>query len=205
MVIPTKEQVAKLAPRVKPIYLDAFTRAEEVFTKYGIAENALRVAHFMAQALHETGGFTILTESLSYSSPERLMAVWPSRFKTRADGLPFVKNPRALANKVYGGRMGNIGPDDGWKYIGRGIIQMTGKESYTRIGNELGVDLVGNPDLALDPRYLLAIAANEWKRSGCNAHADRNDLKAVTKAINGGYIGIAERQAWFLKTKEVWK
>jgi putative chitinase len=212
MIRVTKEQVATLAPMVKPVYLDAFARADEVFAKYGISENARRVAHFMAQALHETGRFTILTESLRYTHAEQIAKTWPyqeknpkpHQFRNAEEAAPYVRNPEKLANRVYAGRMGNVNPGDGWKFIGRGIIQMTGRESYERIGRELGVDLAGNPDLALDPRYLLAIAANEWKRSGCNEKADADDLKAVTKAINGGYIGLDERRAELARTKKLW-
>jgi putative chitinase len=204
MIHISKEQVRALAPRAKSVYIDAFAIADEVLGQYGVNENYLRVTHFMAQALHETGGFSILTESLNYSTPERLMAVWPSRFPTKESAAPYVRNAQALANKVYGGRMGNVAPNDGWKYIGRGMIQMTGRESYERFGVALGIDLTGNPDLAFDPRYSLAIAAYEWLHSGCNAHADADDVKAVTKAINGGYIGLDERRAWLAKTKKVW-
>jgi putative chitinase len=212
MIHVTREQVARLAPHIKPIYLDAFTNADEVLARYGVNENALRVAHFMAQACHETGGFTILTESLTYTHAERIAAIWPyqranpkpHQFKSAEEAAPYVRNAEKLANRVYAGRMGNVNPGDGWKFIGRGMIQLTGRESYEKFGALLGIDLEGNPDLAIDPRYSLAIAAVEWQRSGCNAKADANDVKAVTKAINGGYIGLDERRALLAQTKAIW-
>jgi putative chitinase len=204
MISITREQIVALAPHAKQQYLDAFAAADNVLANYEANANALRVAHFVAQVLHETGALTILTESLNYSTPERLMAVWPSRFPTKEAALPFVRNSQALAEKVYGGRMGNVDPGDGFKYIGRGMIQITGRESYERFGRALGIDLAGAPDLAVDSRYSLAIAAEEWRASGCNGFADNDDLRAVTKAINGGYIGLDERRAWLVKTKATW-
>lgn len=204
MIEVTKDQLLQLAPRAKQRYLDAFGCADSVLSARGVNHNPLRVAHFIAQVMHETGGLSILTESLNYRAA-RIVEVWPSRFKTVADAQLYERNPQKLANKVYGGRMGNTGPNDGWLYIGRGLIMMTGKESYTRAGKALGIDLVANPDLAIDPRYMLAIAAEEWERTGCNEKADRDDISAVTKAINGGYIGLTNRQMWLMKTKTIWK
>jgi predicted chitinase len=203
MIPLTTAQLNSLAPNAKANYRTAFETADEVFAKYGINDSALRLRHFMAQILHETGALTILTESLNYRA-ERLLDVWPTRFKTVADATPFAHNPEALANNVYGGRMGNVDPGDGWKYIGRGLMQITGRESYERYGQALGIDLAGNPDFATDPQYTLAIAAEEWVASKCNDYADADDIRRVTKAINGGYIGLAERQAWLGKTAAIW-
>jgi putative chitinase len=142
-------------------------------------------------------------ESLNYRA-ERLLQVWPTRFKTIADATPYAHNAEALANNVYSGRMGNVNPGDGWKFIGRGLMQITGRESYERYGKALGIDLAGNPDLATDPQYTLAIAGEEWVASKCNEYADADDIKKVTKAINGGYIGLKERGDWLAKTTAIW-
>jgi len=207
MTIPvTRTHVLSLAPNAKPQYLAAFDGADEILSRYGANENALRVAHFMAQVLHETGGLTILRESLNYASADRLMAVWPKRFPTRDAAAPYVHNPEKLANFVYARKeLGNVNAGDGWRFIGRGMIQITGRDAYERFGRELGVDLAADPELAVDPRFSLAIAAVEWKASGCNALADADDVKAVTRAINGGYIGLDERRGWLVKTKRVWR
>jgi putative chitinase len=202
-VTPTTEQVQRLAPQAKAFYIQAFALAAEVLARNEI-NTGLRVAHFMAQVLHESGGLLIARESMTYSSPERLMEVWPSRFKTPGGALPFVRNPEALAEAVYGGRMGNTEPGDGFRFRGHGMLQTTGRESYARYGKELGIDLVGDPDLAIDPRYALALAAAEWKASGCNPFADADSLVGVTRRINGGTVGLTERAAWLTKTKAVW-
>jgi putative chitinase len=202
MIEVTMDQVKKLAPNIKPAYEQAFRDVNAVLTEFGVNENKLRVAHFMAQILHESGAFTILEENLNYSA-KRMTQVWPSRFKTIADATPFAKNPEKLANKVYGGRMGNVDPGDGWKYRGRGLLQLTGRESYKKHGARVGADLETNPDLAASD-LALKIAAAEFKASGCNAFADADNVDKVTKAINGGLIGLAERKAWLVKTKKIW-
>ena len=203
MIPITPEQLKGLAPKAKPQCLSAFDAADAVFATYGVNENSKRLAHFMAQILHESGGLCIIKENLSYSA-ERMMVIWPKRFPTLESAQPFAKNPQALANKVYGGRMGNTGPDDGWKFIGRGLLQITGRESYEKFGRILGIDLAGNPDLAADPMWSLKIACEEWKEKGCNAFADNDDITTITTRINGGLIGFDERQKWLVKTKAVW-
>ena len=203
MIRLTPEQLQLLAPNALPRCRDAFANADEVFARYGINENGLRVAHFMAQVLHESGGLCIIEENLNYTA-KRMMQIWPKRFPTIEIAKPYEKNPQALANKVYGGRMGNTGPDDGWLYIGRGLLQITGRESYDRYGSRLGCNLVGEPSLASDPQWSLKIAAEEWTDKNCNTFADQDDITTITKRINGGLIGFEERQKWLAKTKQVW-
>ena len=127
----TLSQIAHLAPNARSSYRDAFQNGQAVLDQHNIAETPLRVAHFMAQVLHETGGLTIQFENLNYSA-ERLPKVWPSRFKPKGplNPIDYAHNPEKLANEVYGGRMGNTGPNDGFTYRGRGLLQLTGKESY---------------------------------------------------------------------------
>src|SRR5262249_47114674 len=147
--------------------LSAFEKADAVLSKFVINANAQRVAHFMAQVLHETGGLTILRESMNYSA-KRLPQVWPDRFKTAAKADAFAHKPRELANEVYNGRMGNrTGTDDGWNYIGRGLLQITGREDYKKYGEKLGVDLVADPELAIHPDHTLSLAALEWDAKSC--------------------------------------
>ncbi len=203
MIRLTPEQLQQLAPHALPRCRDAFANADDVLSSYEINENGLRLAHFMAQVLHESGGLCIVEENLSYTA-KRMMAIWPKRFPTLESAMPFAKNPQALANKVYGGRMGNVGPDDGWRYIGRGLLQITGRESYERYGSRLGCDLVGEPALAADPQWCLKIAAEEWIDKKCNTFADNDDITTITKRINGGLIGFDERKKWLVKTKQVW-
>jgi putative chitinase len=117
---------------------------------YGDGDNR-KLAYALATAHHETGRrFTAVIENLNYTSAARIKAVWPSRFKTEATAQAYVKQPQKLANKVYGGRLGNDGPDDGWRYRGRGLAQITGKDLYKRLSKLVGIDLVANPDAALE-------------------------------------------------------
>lgn len=199
----TAEQLNRLAPNARANYKEAFAQADTVLEAYGINKNALRVSHFMAQVLHEVGGLTILIENMNYSA-QRITQVWPGRFPTISAALPFAHNPEKLANKTYGGRMGNNNPGDGFKFIGRGMIQLTGRSSYKKFGDILGVDLTADPDLAFSAQWALKIAAEEWKEKGCNAFADADDIRRITRGINGGLIGLESRQAWLDKTKRIW-
>jgi putative chitinase len=203
MVPFTAAQLAQLAPHCLDSYRQAFAAADAVLEPYGINESGLRLAHFMAQVLHETGTLTIQSESLYYK-PERLMAVWPKRFPTLAAAEPYARNPEKLANLVYGGRMGNIEPGDGYKFIGRGLLQLTGRASYQKYGDLLGIALTEDPALVLEPQWTLKVACEVWNGLGCNAKADADDVTAVSKAINGGLVGLSDRQAWLVKTKAVW-
>lgn len=203
MIKVTLEQLKKLAPNIRANYQEAFAEADTVLANYGINKNKLRVVHFLAQVLHESGGLTIFIENMNYRA-ERIVQVWNKRFPTVEAAKPYAHNPEKLANKVYGGRMGNVNPGDGWKFIGRGLIQLTGRESYKKFGDRLGVNLVANPDLAFSGKWALKIAAEEWKASGCNAFADEDSIRKVTKAINGGLIGLASREDWLIKTRKIW-
>jgi putative chitinase len=175
-----------------------------------------RVAAFLAQTSHESGGYTMLTENLNYRAAT-LAACWPNRFAVLgADKKPIKENgklvptavansiagkPEFIANLVYSGRMGN-GPaesGEGWKYRGRGLKQLTGKDNYTRCGAALGVDLVGSPDLLLEPMAAARSAGWFWKANKLADYADRGDLEGMTKRINGGLIGYAERKAKYDK------
>ena len=195
----------KLAPNANELYKNAFVNSQDDLINLFGLNTQVRFNHFMAQVLHESGGFTHLTENLNYSA-KRMVEVWPKRI-SRAKSLQLDHNPKALANCVYADRMGNgnEASGDGWKYRGRGPIQITGKEMYKKIGVILGVDLVSNPDLILDPKYILLSAGAYWKLANCNAYADRNDIKGLTKSINGGYNGIADRSEWKRKVDNILK
>jgi putative chitinase len=147
---------------------------------------------FLGQVLHECNFLERLEEGLNYSTPGRLMAVWPSRFPSLESERPYLRNPEALANKVYGGRMGNVEPGDGWKYRGRGPIQLTGRDNYAATGAAIGVDLVGNPGLMTTPAVGLEATIRWWERTVPDSVM--GNLPAVTKRVNGGTTGIAERR-----------
>jgi len=173
-----------------------------------------RVAGFLSQTSHESGGYTMLSENLNYRAAT-LAACWPNRFAVLGpDKKPIKENgklvptavansiagkPELIANLVYSSRMGN-GPaesGEGWLYRGRGLKQLTGKDNYTRCGAALGLDLVGNPDLLLEPMAAARSAGWFWKANNLSAFADANDIKGMTKKINGGLIGYEQRQALY--------
>jgi putative chitinase len=207
----TLDQILHLAPNARSSYRDAFQNGQDVLDRAGISDTPLRIAHFMAQVLHESGGLTIQFENLNYSA-DRLPMVWPSRFNPTGplDPNAYAHNPQKLANEVYGGRMGNTNPDDGFTYRGRGLLQLTGKDSYLeattrlRASNPDAPDLVANPDEVISSSWCVAIAAAEWAACGCNTFADQDDVTKVTRAINGGTIGLSERKEWLKRTKAVW-
>lgn len=147
-------------------------------------------AALMATVDNETGGFTANTEGLSYSA-KRLREIFPKYYKTDADAQRDARNPEAIANRVYGNRMGNKDPGDGYKYRGRGDIQLTGKDQYATMGKRLGLDLVNNPDLALDPKVAPKIAVEFWKMSGADRAAMSGDTDKARRIVNGGDIGLA--------------
>jgi putative chitinase len=174
--------------------------APAIFDKHGLTPPLL-VAHVMSQVSHECGAGTAVIENLDYSAA-RMMAVWPSRFPTTASAAPYAHNPRALANKVYNGRMGNRrGSDDGWNFRGRGAVQTTGRDGYARLAAATGLDLLARPDLVIDPAHFLECGVADFVLCGCLPYARKDDLRGVTKRLNGGYIGLSERRAWVSKWK----
>lgn len=147
---------------------------------------------FLGQVLHESAGLTRLEENLNYSAA-RLCAVWPSRFPELVDALPYANNPEALANKVYGGRMGNTEPGSGWRYRGRGPLQLTGHDNYAFVGDLIGQDLVDLPELMGQPRYAMEACIAWWENRIPDAML--GDPQKVTKRVNGGLVGLADRAA----------
>ena len=170
-----------------------FEPLQETFEKYQI-NTAKRQACFIGQCMHESGGFKQLKENLNYSA-KALMNTWPSRFFDMDTAEKFERNPEKIANKVYSGRMGNTEDGDGAKYIGRGLIQLTGKDNYKAFGEAIGEDLLSNPQLVEEPRYAALSAGWFWNKRGLNALADAMDITTLTIRINGGKIGIDDRIA----------
>jgi len=205
------DQILHLAPNARSSYREAFQNGQPLLDRFSISDNPLRLAHFMAQVLHESDGLANQIESLNYSA-ERLPKVWPSRFKPTGplDPADFAHNQQKLGNEVYGGRMGNTGPNDGFTYRGRGLLQLTGKDSYReatatlRAQNPNAPDFVDTPDAVFGAPWCLAVAVAEWASKGCNTLADEDDLRKVTKAINGGLIGLSDRMERLRLTKAVW-
>ena len=211
-VVVTLDQVARLAPECVAVYREAFRASGPVLARYGVSARRLRVVHFMAQVLHESGALTLQFENLRYSA-DRLVKIWPRRFKPLGPLNPndYANNPEKLANEVYGGRMGNCGVGEGYLYRGRGLLQLTGKDSYVRATTFLQQSSASAPDLAREPdavvsaSWCLNVAAAEWAARGCNQAADQDDVAKVTHLINGGEIGLSERIMWTSKTRKVWR
>lgn len=144
----------------------------------------------LGQLLHESGMLERLEEGLSYSA-ERMTEVWPSRFPTVAAAQPYARNPEALANKVYAGRLGNTQPGDGYRYRGRGLLQVTGRSNYAALSKVLGVDLVANPDALAQPAMALRASLAWWE--GNVPDGVMGDIVKVTRRVNGGTVGLAHR------------
>jgi putative chitinase len=178
-----------------------FEPLQETFEKYQI-NTPKRQACFIGQCMHESGGFKFLRENLNYSA-KALMNTWPSRFPDMDTAEKFERQPEKIANKVYSGRMGNTEDGDGAKYIGRGLIQLTGKDNYRAFGEAIGEDLVSNPQLVEQPRYAALSAGWFWNKRGLNALADAMDITNLTIRINGGKIGIDDRIAKINKALDI--
>ncbi len=187
----SREQLLAVMPRIRgrvDLWLDPLNAA---VAEFGVQHPA----EFLAQLAVESLELTRLEENLNYSA-KRLMDVWPARFPTLEIATGYANSPAAIAEKVYGGRMGNDpeGSGDGWRYRGRGPIQTTGKENYTRCGAGLGLPLLHEPELLLEPGHGARSAAWYWSTKGCDEIA--GDINAVTRKINGGLHGLNERRRY---------
>jgi putative chitinase len=165
----------------------------KTFEKYEI-NTPRRQAAFIGQCGHESASFKVLRENLNYSA-KGLTATWPSRFPNIEQAMEFERKPERIANKVYGGRadLGNTEDGDGWRFSGKGLIQLTGRNNFKTCGDALGVDLIANPDLLLEPEYAALSAGWFWNKRGLNALADNEDWNTITKRINGGTHGLQDR------------
>lgn len=186
----------------------------DVWAAYGI-NKAIRLAHFMAQISHESGIGKEMEESLNYSATA-LLRQWPTHFNAHQANdygrtADHGANQRMIGNLAYGGRMGNAPypSNDGYNFRGRGLLQITGKDSYKHIGLLCGLDLINHPELVIDPHHALAVAATEFKASGCLPYCDTDNLLAVSSLINVGHIvntpssviGYDKRVVWLAKWK----
>ena len=165
----------------------------DTFVKYGISTTQ-RQAAFLGQCMHESNNFRTLEEDLDYSA-SALMRVWPSRFPDYDVAEKYAHNPEKIANKVYAGKLGNTEEGDGFKYRGRGVIQLTGKEAYLYCGSNLGIDTISHPEILLEPKWACMSAGWFWNKKGLNTLADASDYKEMTHRINGGMNGYDERVA----------
>lgn len=208
MKISAIDIVNRVAPNARANYLEAIRNGNPLFEQHDIT-TSLRMAHFLAQALHETGGFTILRENMNYSAPRLIEIFGVNRHSaavTAAEAEKLARKPEAIAERVYGlgnprkaRELGNTQPGDGFRYRGNGVMQTTGRSNHRRMGAACGVDFENDPDLVIAPEHALKPALQEWTANNLNLFADKNDIRTITRRINGGFIGLADREAWFNK------
>jgi len=173
---------------------------KSLFERYGL-NTKLRIAHFMAQIEHESG-LKPISENLNYSA-QGLMQTFSKYFNTN-QSLLYARKPEKIANRVYANRMGNgnEASGEGWKYRGRGFLQITGKINYHQLANDTDLDCLKNPDLLLEEANAMISAMWFWNKSNLNTLADKDDLKGITRKVNGGYNGLDHRKELLIKYKK---
>lgn len=201
----TKEILLTITPEATTSKLDLTTIVERISAAFEANEfnTVNRKAAFIAQAGHESGYFRAVSENLNYGA-KGLLGTFPKYFDV-SSAAAYERQPEKIANKVYASRMGNgdEASGDGWKYRGRGLIQLTGKNNYEACGKALGVNLIDNPDWATTPDGSVATAMWFWMKNKLHTFADADDIKGMTKKINGGFIGLEDRLAHYEKAKAV--
>lgn len=186
---------------VKKTHAALYTQAiNDTLSKYEI-NTYLRVCHFLAQVLHESAMLSAMQENLNYSA-QGLLKIFPKRF-TAELAKAFGRKPQAIANKVYANRFGNGDEKsgDGFRYSGKGAIQITFKDNYAQISKDTGIDYVNNPTLLTQPPHCITSAGWFWNMKKLNPLADKDNLLAITLRINGGQNGLNHRQELLTKLK----
>lgn len=195
--------------RIAPLCPDAVAWARHLGTTaqiYDILDTEHRLAMWTATIVHESNQLRDLEEDLSYSA-QRIVEIWPARFPGIAAARPFARNPERLANRAYANRMGN-GPEEsgeGWRYRGRGLIQITGRAMYERCGQGLAQPLLEQPNLLLTPELAALSAGWYWTANGCHALADADDMRGVTKIVNGWLNGLEKRLEYLARARHVFE
>lgn len=217
----TDQEILQILPgasKVSRAFLAFINSSMSLYSVIGVK----RSAAFISQVGHESGQLTRMVENLNYSA-DGLANTWPNRYaesdgkggyvkfmvngrqrnKPNALGLSLHRKPEQIANNVYAGRMGNTAPGDGWKYRGRGLIQLTGKNNYRLCGEALGLDLLGRPELLEELEHACMAAGWFWKSNGLNELADKGDIEGITLRINGGLNGLSDRKALYERALKV--
>ena len=184
--------IKKVFPKTPPNIIDQYRSSITHMDLY-LINTPLRQAGFLSQLGHESGGFMYVEENLNYSA-DRLVEVFPKYF-TKNESGKYHRNPEKIANRVYANRMGNgdEASGDGWKYRGRGLIQLTGKANYQKFSDFIGIDAVNNPDYIKTPDGSFISAIWFWDVNACNKFCDNKDVVGLTKRINGGINGLSHR------------
>lgn len=197
----TKEQLSQLIP--KNPYIDQWYEALSVLLPDYEINTPNRIAAFIAQCAHESAGFTALHENLNYRA-ETLSKVWPKKFPASI-AEQYAHKPEAIANRAYASRMGNgdEASGDGWRYCGRGLIQLTGKDNYTAFADSIGI----TPEEVSDYVQTFEGAAQSacwfWESNNLNQYADSGDIETMTKRINGGTLGLEDRKKHYEHAKHI--
>ena len=180
--------------------LELSKKYKSLLNKNGI-NTAIRLSHFFAQLAHESG-LKPISENLNYSE-KGLLNIF-SKYFNSITVKQYARKPQLIANKVYANRGGNGDEKsgDGWKYRGRGFIQITGRYNYQMLTNDTKIDFINNPDLLLQEPNAIISALWFWDKKNINRFADKDDIKGVTKAINGGYNGLKDRERLLVKYKK---
>lgn len=199
----TSAQLARLFPLAPLATRAAFVAARHALMRAGFNAPGPRLHAFLAQLGHESAGLTRTVESLYYTRPETLAAVWPRRFPSVESAIPYLRASRKLAEKVYGGRvdLGNTEPGDGARFIGRGFIQITGRANYREMGRNIGVDLEAEPERAAEPRLAVEIACAYWTSRRINEAIDAGSFWQATRRINSACLGYDDRVRWLEKAR----
>lgn len=195
----TQDQIRRVFPRIQPNKISGLIDAMDRFN----INTPLRQAAFLAQCAHESREFTVTEENLNYS-PERLLAVFPKYFQTTDEANRYGRNPQAIANRVYANRMGNGSESsgDGYKYRGRGYIQLTGHDNYMRYAASSATDALSTPGIVSNSDGAALSAAWFWNKNGLNELADKEDMMTITRRVNGGLNGLQERMAYYHQARQ---
>ena len=202
MSVITKEQLSQLIP--KNPYLDQWCQAlNEILPEYGI-DTPQRVAAFIAQCAHESGGFVFLKENLNYRAVS-LRKTFPKYFPDDAVAAAYANKPEMIANRVYANRMGNgdEASGDGFRYCGRGLIQLTGRDNYTFFAGSLDIPVEEASEYLQTFEGAVQSACWFWETNNLNQWADKDDILTLTKRINGGTIGLEDRKKHYEHAKHV--
>jgi putative chitinase len=195
----TIAQLQTLCPKTQPaVLIEYVDPINTTGTYYDMFSNIQRIAGFLAQTAHESGGFRIIKENLNYSA-DGLHKTFPKYFPTLASAESYARQPEKIANKVYANRMmnGDEASGDGFKFRGRGLIQLTGRDNYTKLSESLKMTLDETVTYLETVPGATAGAGWYWDTNKLNVYCDKSDFIGLTKRINGGIIGLADRQAYY--------
>lgn len=199
MLVNTQMLCTITTPELADKWVNALNETCEEFA----IDTPFRIAGFLSQTAHESAGFKFVSENLNYSTAS-LMRVWPQRFPTVEIAQRYAMNPEKIANRAYADRMGNRdeASGDGWKYRGRGLIQLTGKNNYVAYSMACDNEALQHPNIVVEPKYAAESAGWFWNVNKLNTLADAQDVVGMTKRINGGINGLDDRQIKYAQVME---